>query len=251
MTDSKERIYDDVYGRKDISYEASGGLIGFLYKTLSRYEVGRFQAVFDLLPSFQDRLLDVGCGDGDFIFMAKDKFEECYGVDVSSMRIQRAKSRSKNMRDEKKVHFYKCDVDDGLPFSESFFDVVTCIAVLEHVLNPPNTVEEVCRVLKPGGVFIVQVPNIAWVPFRFQLLIGRLPTTGGVYLGEDWEHLHNFTKSTLCQLLTGKGFEIQSISCSGIFANYRKWWISGLGGDFIVQGVKTRNLSFRRRGKTD
>ena len=93
--------------------------------------------------------------------------------------------------------------------------------------------------LKPGGIFIVQVPNIAWMPHRIQLLLGTLPTTGGVYLGADWEHLHNFTKSTIRQLLTEKGFEIKAVSCSGIFAKYRKWWPSALGGDLVVKSVKT------------
>lgn len=239
MKDSKERIYDNVYGRKNIRYEASGGLIGFLYKKLSRFEVSRCQAVFNLLPSVAGRLLDLGCGDGDFIFMAKDKFEECYGVDVSSMRIERAKKTSKDRPDGDNIRFCKCDVDEGLSFSDSFFDVVTCIAVLEHVFNPPNVLDEIFRVLKLGGMFIVEVPNLAWLPSRFQLLVGRLPTTGGVYLGGDWEHLHNFTKSILCQLLTGKGFKIQSISCSGVFAKYRKWWLSALGGDMVIKCVKT------------
>jgi hypothetical protein len=49
MKDSKERIYDNVYGRKNIRYEASGGLIGFLYKKLPRYEVNQRK---ELIPSF-------------------------------------------------------------------------------------------------------------------------------------------------------------------------------------------------------
>jgi ubiquinone/menaquinone biosynthesis C-methylase UbiE len=239
LNDSKERLYDNIYGRKNIRYEASGGLIGFLYKKLLRFEVHRCQAVFNLLPSVAGRLLDLGCGEGDFIFMAKDKFEECYGVDVSSIGIERAKKISKDRSYGNNIRFYNGDVDEGLPFNTSFFDVVTCIAVLEHVFNPPNVLDEIYRVLKPGGMFIVQVPNIAWLPSRFQLLVGRLPMTGGVYLGADWEHLHNFTKSILCQLLTRKGFEIQSISCSGVFANYRKWWLSVLGGDMVIKSVKT------------
>ena len=237
--DIKEKVYDKVYGRKEIYYEFSNGVIAFLYRKLLRFEVNRYQSVYNLLPSDKERLLDVGCGDGDFIFMAKDKFKEYYGVDVSSLRIERAKERA----DRDNIYFYKCDVDKGLPFNNSFFDAVSCISVLEHVLNPPYVVEEIHRVLKPSGIFIVQVPNIGWIPYRIQLLFGKLPKSGGVYLGADWEHLHNFTKSTIYQLLTEKGFEIKSVSCGGIFAKYRKWWPSALGADLVVKSVKTRKTT--------
>jgi len=59
------------------------------------------------------------------------------------------------------LYFYEYDVDKGLPFSDSFFDAVTCIAVLEHVFNPPNVLNEIHRVLKPNGFLIMQVPNVA------------------------------------------------------------------------------------------
>ena len=138
----KEKVYDNVYGRKEISYESSNGVIAFLYRKLLRFEVNRYQVGYDLLPSDKERLLDVGCGDGDFIFMARDKFKECYGVDVSPLRIQQAEKRAKSdQRDN--FHFYQCDVDEGLPFSNSFFDAVSCIAVLEHVFNPPNVLSEI------------------------------------------------------------------------------------------------------------
>jgi ubiquinone/menaquinone biosynthesis C-methylase UbiE len=240
---AKEKVYDDVYGRKEISYEPSRGVISFLYKKLSRFEVNRYQACYGLLPPNKERLLDVGCGDGEFLFMAKAKFEECYGVDVSPLRIERAKEKSKERQDGGSFHFYECDVDEELPFSESFFDAVSCIAVLEHLFNPPNAVEEIHRVLKPNGVFIVEVPNIAWIPYRIQLLLGKLPQTGGVYLGADWEHLHDFTESTLCRLLKAKGFEIGTVSCSGIFAKYRKRWPSALGADLVVKTLKQKNSS--------
>lgn len=47
----------------------------------------------------------------------------------------------------------------------------------------------------------MQVPNIAWLPHRINLLLGKLPITGGFYMGADWEHLHWFTKSSLLELL--------------------------------------------------
>lgn len=235
MTYGKRKVYDDIYCRKSISYEAPHGAIAFLYRKLLRFEVNRYQRVYSLLPHEKERLLDVGCGDGYFAFMANERFKECYGVDVSPGRIQQAKETRTT---EKKYCFYECDVDEGLPFNDSFFDVVTCIAVLEHVFNPPNVLEEINRVLKLGGILIVQVPNIAWLPYRFQLLSGRLPATGGVYLGADWEHLHNFTKSSLCTLLAAKGFAVEKTTCSGIFSDYFIRWPSALGGDLIVKSIK-------------
>jgi ubiquinone/menaquinone biosynthesis C-methylase UbiE len=237
MKDAKERVYDTVYSGKEFSYESSHGLISFLYKKLLGFEVNRYQVVYNLLPSAKERLLDVGCGEGDFIFRSKAKFKECYGIDVSSLRIERAEERSKEILDGDNIHFCDCDVDEGIPFNDSFFDVVTCIAVLEHVFNPPNVLDEIHRVLKPGGTFIVQVPNFAWLPYRIQLLFGKLPKTGGIYLGADWEHLHNFTKTTLYKLLMAKKFQIKDVSCSGVFVKYRQWWQSLLGGDLIVKSV--------------
>jgi len=99
------------------------------------------------------------------------------------------------------------------------------------------------QVLKPGGIFILQAPHIALMPYRFQLFFGKLPKTGGVYLGTDWEHLHNFTKTTLRQLLTGKQFEIKAVSCSGIFANLRRWWPSVLASDIVLKVRKTQRSS--------
>ena len=231
-------IYDKIYGSKEIVYEHPSGLLGFLYRKLKRFELNRHQAVYNLLPSGRQRLLDVGCGDGAFIFMAKDKFNECYGVDISWQRIEKAKEAAKRIT-LKKIAFYQCNVDEQLPFPESFFDVVTAIAVLEHVFNPPKVVEEIHRVLKPNGIFVAQVPNIAWIPNRIRLLFGKLPVTGGVYLGADWEHLHNFTKDTIISLLAEKDFRIAYITTSGIFYRFRRIRVSVLGGD--LKAVKTKS----------
>jgi len=237
MKDSKREVYNEIYGSKKILYKPRRGILSFLYRKFKRFEVNRYQVCYDLLPS-GERLLDVGCGDGDFLFMAKDKFKQLYGVDISSMRIAKAKNRAREMFMENKFYFFEQDVDEGLHFPDSFFDAVTCIAVLEHVFNPPRVVHEINRVLKIGGIFIVQVPNIAWLPYRIQLFFGKLPVTGGVYMGADWEHLHNFTKESLSLLLSENRFKIETILCSGIFAKYRKLWVSLLGGDLIMKALK-------------
>ncbi len=239
MKSSKQKIYDEVYGQNTISYEALSGVTGFLYQRLLKHEVSRHQVVSNLLPKTGGKILDLGCGNGDFVFTVKDKFAECYGVDVSPMRIKKAKCLLEEQHIAQQFHFDSCDIDEGTPFSESSFDAVTCISVLEHVFNPPSTIEEIYRILKPQGTFIVQVPNIAWLPSRFELLRGKLPMTGGVYSGADWEHLHNFTKPILSRLLEEKGFTIQKIVSSGVFAKYRNWWLSALGSDIIIKCIKS------------
>jgi len=56
----KEKIYDKVYGCKEIQYEPPSGILGFLYRKLKKFEVNRYQAVYDLLPSDKEKMLDVG-----------------------------------------------------------------------------------------------------------------------------------------------------------------------------------------------
>jgi len=61
------------------------------------------------------------------------------------------------------LYFYKYDVDEELPFSNSFSDVVTYISALEHYFfNLPNVINEIRRALKPS--FYCKVPNVACFP---------------------------------------------------------------------------------------
>lgn len=131
MKRSKERVYDKVYGSKEISYESSQGLIAFLYRKLLRFEVHLYQEAYDLLPSDKERLLDVSCGDGDFIFMAKDNFKECYEVDVSQLRIERAKKRSKERLDGDDLRFYVCNVDEEILKAE----YTSALQIKHKILN--------------------------------------------------------------------------------------------------------------------
>ncbi len=237
MKKVKEKFYNCAYGDNSIPFEQREGILNFLYKKLSKFEINRYQVSYDLLPNYREKILDVGCGNGHFIDIVEHKFKEFYGIDISKIRIKKAKEKF-NKKKRNKYHFVKYDVDEGLPFKNSFFDVVSCIAILEHVFNPPNLVEEIKRVLKPKGIFLLQVPNFAWLPHRIQLLFGKLPLTTRAYFGTDWEHLHNFTISSLSKLLEAKEFKVQVITCSGIFAKIRELWPSILGADILVKCIK-------------
>jgi SAM-dependent methyltransferase len=62
-----------------------------------------------------------------------------------------------------------------LPFASGSFDVVSMLAVLEHLPRPLTVLQEVTRLLRPGGLLIVTVPNTANLRNRIRLLVGRSP----------------------------------------------------------------------------
>jgi len=95
-----------------------------------------------------ERLLDVGCGMGFMIDIAKDYFKVIRGVDVTSAMLE--------MVDVKST---ECDIKvqiaeaEHLPFEDGSFDVCVAHALLHHLHDVQPVMNEIRRVLKPGGVF--------------------------------------------------------------------------------------------------
>jgi len=241
-------VYDEVYGGAlRPGFSRPRGLLWLLNKIFGRFSIDRVDAALRLL-SPGTRLLDVGCGDGDLLLAAKGMFEEVYGVDISSVRLKRAREKASKRPDGDKIHLLLHDVEEGLPFPDGFFDAITCIAVLEHLVNPPYVLSEMNRVLKRGGRLIIQVPNIAFLPNRLRLLLGKLPTTGYVDdVGVDWLHLHSFTPEVLVKLLNKMGFTVAKLACSGVLAGIRRYGLSLLASDVVVLAIKRRSLPPRFR----
>ena len=91
----KGKIYNDIHGYGRISYEPPHGFIAWIYRKLKSFEIHRHKVIYNLLPREGVRFLDIGCGDGEFIFISKNKFKECYGVDILQLRIEKAINRFK------------------------------------------------------------------------------------------------------------------------------------------------------------
>jgi ubiquinone/menaquinone biosynthesis C-methylase UbiE len=99
------------------------------------------------------RLLDLGCGTGFIIDMAKDLFERIDGVDVTQAMLDRVDIGGGNIR------LHRCAAE-SLPFADASFDVVTAYAFLHHLEDYPSVLREAYRVLKPGGGMYVDLePN--------------------------------------------------------------------------------------------
>jgi len=110
------------------------------------------------------RCLDVGCGEGRHTLAAYLRpGVDVIGIDLSPKDLQTARSRVVDMEAfEPKGHITFLQGDaTRLPFPDASFDTVICSEVLEHIPNFITVIEELVRVLKPGGRLCVSVPR-AW-----------------------------------------------------------------------------------------
>jgi ubiquinone/menaquinone biosynthesis C-methylase UbiE len=122
--------------------------------------IAQKRLVIDLLADANGRLLEVGCGPA---VMAPDLLAmgfELQGIDVSAEMIRRAELRMAGHPREKRCRFAIGDVE-SLEFPDAFFDAVLAMGVLEYLEGYDRALHEMRRVLKPGGVMILTIPNRA------------------------------------------------------------------------------------------
>jgi SAM-dependent methyltransferase len=99
------------------------------------------------------RILEVGCGGGQFIRSVKQHLPNslCYGFDISKSAIEWANQHDKSVT-------YVAGTSLGLPWDDNYFDAVLIFDVLEHVDSVDKTLNEIKRVLKTNGIFYAFVP---------------------------------------------------------------------------------------------
>jgi 2-polyprenyl-3-methyl-5-hydroxy-6-metoxy-1,4-benzoquinol methylase len=136
-----------------------------------------------LRPWFGGRLLDVGCGEGQFLRRASRRFD-AYGVDISSEGVAFARLASG-------LDTVLVASAVELPFEDNFFSVVACLDVVEHLERPEAALREFKRVLTPGGALVISTPNPASLGHRIKgssSFIYRDETHVSVRSVADWRH---------------------------------------------------------------
>lgn len=140
-------------------------------------------------------MLEVGCypGHSTEYYLKNLSVAKFYAVDYSEELLGRARLMG--------VDAHACDLEkDKLPFKDNFFDLVVANQVFEHLKNIFSPLSEMHRVLKPGGVLVFSVPNLASFHSRL-LLCGKSPTQ--IRLWGD--HVRGFTKDELKPFLLHNG----------------------------------------------
>jgi 2-polyprenyl-3-methyl-5-hydroxy-6-metoxy-1,4-benzoquinol methylase len=197
-TDGFDTVSDDFYyttDQKDFSVEKLQHA-----NTSFTAQANEWQA---FLPSSKTRaLLDIGCGTGLFVKAATKQGWHAEGCDIDATLIKLG-------ADALGVTLTHNDFLD-CNYPREAFDVVLFRYVLEHLPNPLDVLKEAVRVLKPGGLVQIVVPNEAGLFNTMNLLAGRKKKTRWGTLTPP-HHLHAYTPKTLDCLLGRAGLAVQSI----------------------------------------
>lgn len=152
------------------------------------------------------RLLDIGCFRGELM----EHLRAEHGWRVAGVEFS-----------ERPPNHWGLDIFYGplsdAPFDDGSFDVVTLWAVLEHVYDPTAVLAQVERLLRPGGVTIVLVPNFRSIPGRF-MRHDDIP-----------RHVTMFTKATLCRSMARAGLAMTDCSCGqDVYGGSVRGWLNFL-----------------------
>lgn len=114
------------------------------------------------------RVLELGCGAGTYVRYLSARRYDVVGMDYALSSLARAVAAEQG-RDG---HYVAGD-GYALPFRGASFDMVLCIGVLQVLSRPRDLIVEVARVLRPGGVVVVEALNPYEVPAATRLLLER------------------------------------------------------------------------------
>jgi len=192
----------------------------------------RYQELLDYFESHRagNRLLDVGCGVGDFLLSARSRGWETDGVELEP--------RAREICAERGLEVGPAPLDPAR-FEPGSFDVITSFEVLEHMVDPRREIQAIATLIRPGGLLYVTTPN-------FSSLTRRL--LGPRYRVITYpEHLGYFRVSTLDRLLQDAGLVKVDLRSTGfsvgeVYATIRRRRAGGGGGGGAVDESVRRAL---------
>ncbi len=168
----------------------------------------------DLKPN--EKVLDLGCGNGRYHNLIKEKGSEYIGVDNSEKLVEIARKKYPE------TSFLKID-SLNLPFDKNSFDKIYSIAVLHHIPSKEFRsifLKEARRILKPNGQIIVTVWKLqnglsSIFKYAFLKLVGKSKLDFGDVF-EPWSdkterYYHLFSKRELIRLFKKSGFKIKEV----------------------------------------
>ena len=198
------------------------------------YYTNKREEMLDFLPSSVKTVLDVGCADGSFSKIVKDKVNaEVWGIEFMPKEAKKAEVKID------KVFTGTCeDSIEKLP--DHYFDVIYFNDILEHLVDPYTVLENIKSKLSANGIVISSIPNM-----RYHSAIKSL------VLNKDWKyadhgimdktHLRFFTKKSIYNMYVDAGYKVEIHKGIRATKSIKPWLYNIL---FLFTALDMRYLQF-------
>jgi 2-polyprenyl-3-methyl-5-hydroxy-6-metoxy-1,4-benzoquinol methylase len=196
-----KNIGETVRNKNRSQYRASN----YTDKPSRYFEHVRLDAA-SLVPENANRVMEIGCGAGNTLPWLKANKGCAWATGVEA--FQEAANQARIRLDE----VYEGDIEKlELPVEEESFDVVLCLDVLEHMVDPWSMIHRIERFLKPGGTVIASIPNVRHLRVVLPLMVlGRWEYVDEGFL--DRTHLRFFTRRSAIELITCSELAVDTVS---------------------------------------
>jgi SAM-dependent methyltransferase len=168
------------------------------------YLAQRNDFILPFILNKKHRILDIGCTYGATVKMLKDadKCEWACGVEIYPPAAEQARE-----------HFDSIIIGDietiDLPITPHSIDLILCLDVLEHLIDPWRTISKLHNYLSPSGFLIAKIPNISYYYMILKLIKNDWSYCDSGIL--DKTHLRFFVKKTAISLLECSGLKVDKV----------------------------------------
>jgi SAM-dependent methyltransferase len=177
---------------KKISLEGYYNSKNIFKKLIARLLVPNFMIVVP--KERKGRLLDIGCGSGEFLNQMRNFGWEVYGVEINPESAITGNKKGLNIF---------CGELESADFPDNYFDVVVLSQTMEHVYSPGSYLKHIHRILNKEGLVIIGVPNVGCMETQ---IFGRY-----CHALDVPRHLYFFTVTSLRRYLEKYGFEVEKV----------------------------------------
>jgi len=166
-------------------------------------KVNRRDEFYSMIPASANKILDIGCSEGDWVDRMGKRSLEVIGIERDEKLYAKA---LKNLR-----QVFLADVEKfSVPYPEGYFDCIVYADVLEHLIDPYSLLTLHKKYLNDEGCIIASIPNVRYYKVILRLAMAGVwdYTDGGLL---DRTHLRFFTLINMKELFMNAGFEILEI----------------------------------------